>query len=98
MSKMYFGSIDLNKIDKSRIIRNDKNGVRFKNKAKYYPIIVWINDEPSKYGAIGTIREKLSQEERENGEKPATICWLEEPKDEQAQKTEVVKDDDDLPF
>ena len=103
MSKMYFGSIDLNKIDKSRIILNDKNGVRFKNGAKYYPIIIWINDKPYEHGSIGTIKEAISKEERESGKQSTTIAWLRPSvqlfEDKSAEDVSTgIADDDPLPF
>lgn len=50
MSKLYNGSLDLNKIDKSLIKTTDKNGNPFKNNAKYLNVSIWVNDEPDKYG------------------------------------------------
>lgn len=50
MSKLFLGSIDLNKIDKKYIVTKDKNGNPFKNNAKYLNIAVWINDQADKYG------------------------------------------------
>lgn len=50
MSKLFIGSIDLNKIDKSKIVTTDKNGNSFSNGAKYLNISVWLNDEPDQYG------------------------------------------------
>lgn len=50
MSKLFIGSIDLNKIDKSKIVTTDKNGNPFSNGAKYLNISVWANDEPDQFG------------------------------------------------
>lgn len=50
MSKLFIGSIDLNKIDKSKIVTKDKNGNPFSNGAKYLNVSIWVNDEPDKYG------------------------------------------------
>ncbi len=50
MSKFYIGSIDLSKINKSDIVTTDKDGVVFKNGAKYLNLAIWVNDEPDKYG------------------------------------------------
>lgn len=50
MSKLFIGSIDLNKIDKSKIVTTDKNGNPFSNGAKYLNVSIWVNDEPDKYG------------------------------------------------
>lgn len=50
MSKLFIGSIDLNKIDKSKVVATDKNGNPFSNGAKYLNISVWVNDEPDQFG------------------------------------------------
>ena len=50
MSKLYLGSIDLNKINKSDIVTKDKNGNPFTNGAKYLNVSIWVNDEPDQYG------------------------------------------------
>lgn len=50
MSKMYLGSIDLNKVEKEDIITTDKNGQPFKNGAKYLNVVIWENENPDKYG------------------------------------------------
>ena len=50
MSKLYLGSIDLNKINKADIVSTDKNGNAFQNGAKYLNVTIWLNDEPDKYG------------------------------------------------
>jgi hypothetical protein len=73
MAKMYYGSIDLNKIDKSKIVTTDKNGKPFENGAKYLNIVQWLNDTPDQYGNVLSIQESLSKEEREQGAKPNYI-------------------------
>jgi len=50
MAKLFNGSIDLSKIDKSLIKTLDKDGNPFKNGAKYLNISIWLNDEPDKFG------------------------------------------------
>lgn len=50
MSKLYLGSIDLNKINKEDIVTTDKNGKPFENGAKYLNISIWLNDEADKFG------------------------------------------------
>jgi hypothetical protein len=50
MSKLYLGSIDLNKIKKEDIVTKDKEGNPFQNGAKYLNVSIWVNDEPDKYG------------------------------------------------
>lgn len=49
-SKLYLGSIDLNKIDKSQVDVLNKDGEPFKNGAKYLSIAVWVNEEADQYG------------------------------------------------
>lgn len=104
---MIIGSIDLNKVDKSRIVTiNKKTGQPFENGAKYLNIVVWINDEIDQYGNIASIQEGISKEERESGLKGVYIGNL---KNVQGQNTnqnnntssDVSKNDDDendLPF
>ena len=105
MSKMYNGSIDLNKIDKSKIITKDKNGKDFDNGAKYLNVVVWINDEADQYGNNVSIQVSQSKEEREQGVKATYIGNAKEykkestPSSEQVEKS-MLKEDlvDGLPF
>lgn len=62
--KIISASIDLSKIDKSRIKKNDKNGVRFKNGAMYYNISIILNDNPDNYGKDIQIIQEQTPEER----------------------------------
>ena len=48
MASIISGSIDLTKIDKSKIFEGKKG--------KYYPVTVVLNDEPSQYGDSGYIQ------------------------------------------
>jgi len=57
--KLIGASIDLMKIDKSRIVVG-------KAGAKYYNIDIWINDEPDKYGNHASVQQNQTKEEREN--------------------------------
>ncbi len=56
MSKLLIGSIDLNKIDKSKIVTTGKDGKPFSNEAKYLNVAVWVNDEADKYGNHASIQ------------------------------------------
>ena len=56
MSKLISASIDLSKIDKSKIV--EKNG------AKYYNITISLNDEKDKYGNDCAIMQEQTKEER----------------------------------
>lgn len=69
----YAVSIDLSKIDKSRIVSTDKNGQPFQNGAKYYNIDVIVFDEASQYGSDVMVSEGQTQEERQNKVKSKAI-------------------------
>ena len=99
-------SIDLTKIDKSRIVVG-------KNGAKYYNMTVMVNDEPDKYGKDVAVKDGQSKEERERKDKEVflgngKVLWSGERKakgatDKPAAKKEEtfnanVGDDSDLPF
>jgi hypothetical protein len=55
-------SINLNKVDKSRLTK-DKNGNSWLN------LTGFINEESDKYGSNGFITQSQSKEEREGGQK-----------------------------
>ena len=100
---MLTGSIDLNKIDRSKIVNTNKDGKPFENGAKYLNVVVWINDEADKYGNNASIQISQSKEEREAGEKATYIGNLKFPqsRDGEKAKAEPVrssKELDDLPF
>lgn len=73
-----YGSIDLSKIDKNRIVTTDKNGNPFENGAKYVNVTIWVNDEADKYGNNASIQQSLTKEERESGVKAIYIGNLKE--------------------
>ena len=105
MSKLLIGSIDLTKIDKTKIVTADKNGKPFENGAKYLNVVVWINDEADKYGNNASIQISQSKEERESGVKATYIGNLKEPQSRSNEPTSTkstfITDDliaDDLPF
>ena len=102
MSKMLTGSIDLNKIDKTKIVSTDKNGNPFENGAKYLNVVVWLNDETDKYGNNASIQISQSKEEREAGAKAIYIGNLKEPQSRNNEPTSArtasVADDNQLPF
>lgn len=100
---MLVGSIDLNKVDKKRIITRDKNGQPFQNGAKYLNVIVWINDEIDQYGNIASIQEGISKEERESGLKAVYIGNLKNIQNQNTSdksENDIPKDNgvDNLPF
>ena len=100
MSKMLTGSIDLNKIDKTKIVSTDKNGKPFENGAKYLNVVVWINDEADNYGNNASIQISQSKEEREAGVKATYIGNLKEPQSRNNEPTsaKIASVADDLPF
>jgi hypothetical protein len=100
MSKMLTGSIDLNKIDKTKIVSTDKNGKPFENGAKYLNVVVWINNEADKYGNNASIQISQSKEEREAGVKATYIGNLKEPQSRNNEPTSANRESfaDDLPF
>ena len=101
MASIIKASINLNNIDKSKIIEGKKG--------KYLPVTITINDEPDQFGNQGPIVVAQSKEEREakvaktylgnvsvvwtNGENVAAA-----PRDDQPQQAPVAMPADDLPF
>tara|TARA_R110000850_G_scaffold256463_1_gene382347 strand:- start:238 stop:549 length:312 start_codon:yes stop_codon:yes gene_type:complete len=57
MASIVSGSIDLTKIDKSKIFEGKKG--------KYYPITLVLNDEQGMYGDSGYIQTEQTKEERD---------------------------------
>jgi len=100
MSKLLTGSIDLSKIDKTKIVSVDKEGNPFKNNAKYLNIVVWVNDEPDNYGNTASIQISQSKEERESGAKATYIGNLKEPQSRTNESTSArtASVEDTLPF
>jgi hypothetical protein len=100
MSKLLTGSIDLNKIDKTKIISTDKNGKPFENGAKYLNVVVWLNDEADQYGNNASIQISQSKEERDAGAKAIYIGNLKEPQSRNNEPTSTNRESvaDDLPF
>ena len=100
MSKILTGSIDLSKIDKTKIVDRDKNGNLFSNGAKYLNVVVWLNDEADQYGNNASIQISQSKEEREAGVKATYIGNLKEPQSRNNEPTSArtASVADDLPF
>lgn len=90
MSKLYLGSIDLNKIKKEEIVTVDKNGVPFQNGSKYLNISVWVNAEPDKYGNHLSIKSGTKDSSYYIG----NAKEYQKSNNQAPQKT----DNDDLPF
>lgn len=94
MSRIISASINLEKIDKSRI-KEGKNGT-----GKYYDIIIVVNDELDQYQKDTQIQQGQTKEEREA---KATKVYLGNGKtiynDLQANKPAAgTAENDDLPF
>lgn len=100
MARIISASIDVSKIDKSKLI-DGKNG------AKYYNFDITVNDEPNKYGKDVSISQSQTKEEREANEKKVFIgngktVWSKEaqcqlhPKQEKQNRNE--SDSQDMPF
>lgn len=68
MSKqMMTGSLCLSDIPKDKVFVSEKSG------KKYLNVVLWINDEPDKYGNNAAIQVGLTKEEREAKVKPVYI-------------------------
>ena len=99
MSKIISASIDLSKIDKTRIVEG-------KNGAKYYDLTIFVNDEKNKYDQDVSIATGQTKEERTAKEKRTYIgngkvTFTKEPEtkqEQQASSTNHNNSNDDLPF
>lgn len=69
--KIIQASIDLSKIDKSKLVKTDKNGQPFKNGAIYLNVSIFLNSEPDQYGNHCSIA--LNQSKEEKGQKKTYI-------------------------
>lgn len=100
--KIIAGSIDLSKIDKTRIVTLDKDGNPFKNGAKYLNIDIIVNDEKNQYGQDCSISQAQTKEERERKDKKNYLgngktVWEGATKAKESNQ-ETPKQSDDLPF
>jgi len=59
MKRLVALKIDVTKIDKKRLFKGEK--------ATYLDAVVFLDDEPGKYGDNGMITQSVSKEERESG-------------------------------
>ena len=106
MASIIKASINLNNIDKNKIIVGKKG--------KYLPITITINDEPDQFGNQGPVVVAQSKEEREtktaktylgnvqvvwtNGDNVAAAPRDDAQGGEQAPAKSVSAEPDDLPF
>ena len=93
MSSLINVSINLDKIDKSKIIKGQKG--------KYLNLTISVNDDVNTYGQNASIFESCEKGEDKNYIGNGKVIWTDgkitkASKTEQAQNTEEV--DDDLPF
>ena len=93
MAQILSGSIDLSKIDKTRITEKDGR--------KWYNVSIIVNDEADKYGNNASIQQGQTKEEREAKEKPvylgnAKTVWSSDGKT--PKEKEKPANGDDLPF
>jgi len=101
MASIISSSIDLTKIDKSKIYEGKKG--------KYYPITIVLNDEVGQYGDSGYIQTEQTKDERD-AKQPKTflgnakVVWTNgdnvnvAPREDQPQAAPVVEAEPDLPF
>jgi hypothetical protein len=90
MGKRLSIKIDLTKIDKSKIFEG-KTG-------KYIDCTVWINDEPDKYGNIGSVKQEWKEGSDYKGVYIGNVKSPKTATQPQAPQTDSVQDDDDMPF
>tara|TARA_R100001510_G_C7438448_1_gene68783 strand:- start:4 stop:324 length:321 start_codon:yes stop_codon:yes gene_type:complete len=106
MASIIKTSIDLTKIDKSKIIEGKKG--------KYLPITITLNDEVDQFGNQGPVIISQSKEEREmktdkiylgnvqvvwtNGENVNTAPREGEPEKSNVEILQSIAKEDDLPF
>ena len=95
MAKLLLGSIDLTKIDKTKIVKTDKNGAPFKNGAQYINVAIWVNDTPDQYGNIAAIQMGDKDNKIYIGNLKEYQPNQSQPK---SQPTQQQVDSDDLPF
>lgn len=85
MNKLMTASINLSKIDKTRIIEG-KNG-------KYIDLVIWFNEEPDQYGNNFSIQQRVDMGDDKIYLGNGKFYIAKEAKEEP-----VKKPDSDLPF
>lgn len=81
--QMMTGSLCLSDIPKDKVFVSEKSG------KKYLNVVLWINEEPDKFGNHAAVQVGLTKEEREAKAKPVYIGNL---------KIQGSKPESDLPF
>lgn len=91
MSKLLTGSIDLSKIDKSKLYKSEKTGKTYLN------VSIWVNDEVDQFGNIASVQQYMGKDGQKN-----YIGNLKEFNREEGKAVEGSaannSDNDDLPF
>ena len=105
MALIISGSIDLNKIDKSKIKTTDKNGNPFKNGAKYYEVNILVNDDIDQYNNNVQITDAQTKEQRAAKEKRnfignGRVVWRDDANQgkTESNSSPAKESTDDLPF
>lgn len=105
MASISTASINLSALDKSKIVKTDKNGKPFKNGAQYYTVTILINDEADQYGNNVQIIEPQTKEQRDAKEKRTflgngRVNWAsaEQKKSEPQPTAKAQEPETDLPF
>jgi hypothetical protein len=88
MGKMYYGNIDVSKIDKTKLYKGEKG--------TYLSVVVWINDEPDAYGNSASVQVGQSKEDREAGIKATYLGNLKSPDAKPVAQQEETEEE--LPF
>lgn len=96
MSTIISASIDLTKIDKTRIIQG-------KNGAEYYNLTIIVNDTKDQYGNDISVQQGQTKEERAVKAKAVYIgngkkIWEGKTEPKQQSSNGSANDNDDLPF
>jgi len=60
MSKLLTGSIDLSKIDKSKLYKSEKTCKTYLN------VSIWVNDDVDQYGNIASVQQYMGKDAEKN--------------------------------
>lgn len=99
MAQLISASINLSKIDKTKIVRG-------KDGAQYYDITISVNDSKNDYGQDVSIYEKQTKDQQQAKEKKnflgnGKIFWSSRPTEQnspQPNQQQAPQDESDLPF
>ena len=100
MATLISASINLSKLDKTKIVRG-------KDGSQYYDLTISVNDTKNDYGQDVSIYDKQSKEQREAKEKKkfignGKVFWSSRPTEQNSpqpnQDNQLQADESDLPF